>query len=182
VLAARAGVVEAVQAHHGANPDDGPLTYEGNFVRVRHADGTAATYAHLKYLGVTVAPGETIAAAQLLGYSGATGDVVEPHLHFVVTRTQQNSSGWHEELSVPVKFYVGVPPVPFAPRAAVIATANYADAAEAPRMPSEIRLHAPWKRPDLEAGEEARAWSVLALWIACGIAGLAWFWKFSRKA
>src|SRR5690349_15130874 len=42
VLAARRGVVEAVEAAHGANPEEEPLTYEGNFVRIRHGDGTAA--------------------------------------------------------------------------------------------------------------------------------------------
>ena len=109
VLAARAGIVEAVQAHHRAGPDDEPLTYEGNFVRVRHADGTAATYAHLGHQGVVVAVGEAIEVAQLLGYSGASGDVVAPHLHFVVTRVQQNSAGWREEVSIPVKFYIGEP-------------------------------------------------------------------------
>ena len=98
VLAARAGIVEAAQAHHRAGADEEPLTYEGNFVRVRHADGTAATDAHLRYQSVTVTVGETIEAAQLLGYSGASGDVIEPHLHFVVTRTQRNSSGWREEV------------------------------------------------------------------------------------
>src|SRR5687768_12507007 len=101
VLAARAGIVEAMQAQHGASPDEEPLTYEGNFVRVRHADGTAATYAHLKYQGVTVRVGDAIEAGQLLGVSGASGDVVEPHLHFVVTRGYENSSGWREEVSVP---------------------------------------------------------------------------------
>lgn len=182
VLAARAGIVEAVQAHYGASPDEEPLTYEGNFVRVLHADGTAATYAHLKYQGVTVTAGEAIDAAHPLGYSGATGDVVEPHLHFVVTRTQENSAGWREELSVPVKFYVGAPAIPFAPRAALIATANYSHNAEAPYLPSEARPGISWKRPELEKGDEALAWSALALWIACGVAGLAWFWRFSREA
>jgi murein DD-endopeptidase MepM/ murein hydrolase activator NlpD len=181
VLAAREGIVEALQAHHGANMDDGPLTYEGNFVRVRHADGSAATYAHLRYQGITVTVGETIEVAQLLGYSGASGDVVEPHLHFAVTRVQQNSSGWREEVSVPVKFYVGVPAIPFAPRAALIATANYSHAAEAPRVPSEPRLSS-WKQPGLESGHEIAAWGLLALWLACGVAGLAWFWRFSRGA
>jgi hypothetical protein len=180
VLAARSGIVEATQAQHGANPDEEPLTYEGNFVRVRHADGTAATYAHLRYQGVTVAVGETIEAAQVLGYSGASGDVIEPHLHFVVTRTQLNYSGWREELSVPVTFYVGVPAIPFAPRAAMIATAGYSHDAEPPYMPSEGRAHRFRKRPALEAAEEARAWGLLAAWIACGIAGLAGFWAFSR--
>jgi murein DD-endopeptidase MepM/ murein hydrolase activator NlpD len=180
VLAARAGMVEAVQAEHGATPDDNPLTYEGNFVRVRHADGTAATYAHLRYQGVAVVVGESVEPAQLLGFSGASGDVVEPHLHFVVTRSQKNSAGWREELSVPVKFYIGVPPVAFAPRAALTVTANYAGVAEAPRMPSEGRLTS-WKRPALEPHDEMNAWSLLALWLACGLAGLAWFWRFSSR-
>jgi hypothetical protein len=180
VLAARSGIVEAVQAHHGASSDDAPVTYEGNFVRVRHADGTAATYAHLKHQGVTVTAGESIEAAQLLGYSGATGDVVKPHLHFVVTRVQRNSAGWQEEVSLPVRFYVGVPPVAFAPRAAVRVTANYSHPAEAPRTPSEGELPAYRRHRTLEAGDEASAWSQLALWLACGVAAMAWFWRFAR--
>src|SRR5678810_790936 len=51
VLSARAGVVEALEAEQGA--DDEPATYEGNFVRVRHEDGTAAVYAHLQYRSVS---------------------------------------------------------------------------------------------------------------------------------
>ena len=180
VLAARAGTVEAVQAHHRAGADEEPLTYEGNFVRVRHADGTAATYAHLGHQSVVVAVGEPIEAAQLLGYSGASGDVVRPHLHFVVTRVQQNSAGWREEVSIPVKFYIGVPPVAFAPRAAVRVTTNYSGIADAPRAPSETSLF-PWKRPALEPGEELRGLAMLALWLASGVAGLAWFWKFARQ-
>lgn len=180
VLAARKGIVEAVQAHHAPSADDGPLTYEGNLVRVRHADGTAATYAHLRYQGVAVASGERIEAGQLLGYSGASGDVVEPHLHFVVTRVQENSSGWREEVSIPVKFYVGVPAIAFTPRAALIATANYSDAAAPPRFPSDGYTRASSRRPALETGDEASAWLVLALWLACGVAAVAWFWRFAR--
>jgi len=181
VLAARTGIVEALQADHGASEDEGPLTYEGNFVRVRHADGTAATYAHLKYQGVTVVVGDAIEVGQLLGLSGASGDVVEPHLHFVVTRVHVNSSGWREEVSIPVKFYVGAPTIAFGPRAALIARADYSRAADAPRAPSEGPSFVSWKRPDLEAGDEARAWSVLALWIACAVAALVWFWRFSKQ-
>ena len=181
VLAARAGIVEAVQAHHGATPEDGPLTYEGNFVRVRHADGTAATYAHLRYQGVSVAAGDSLEVGQLLGFSGASGDVVAPHLHFVVTRMQENSSGWREEVSIPVKFYVGAPALAFAPRAALIVTANYSRAAEMPRVPSEGGPPALWKRQATEPTDPVGAWLALALWLACGVAALAWFWRFSRS-
>lgn len=179
VLAARAGVVEALQAHHGANATEEPLTYEGNFVRVRHVDGTAAIYAHLKYRGAAVALGEEVVEGQLIGYSGRSGDVEEPHLHFAVVRTEKNSAGWHEEVSVPVKFYVGLPPVAFAPRSGVVPRANYSGPAEFPRAPSETPLLA-WRRPALEPGEELKAWGALALWLACAVAAFAWFARFSR--
>ena len=179
IVAARGGMVEAVAEHHGASAEEEPLTYEGNFVRVRHADGTAAIYAHLRHRGVAVAVGDTVEEGMLLGYSGTTGDVERPHLHFAVIRVQKNSAGWHEDISVPVTFYVGVPPVAFAPRAAVWAAANYSGAAQVPRAASEMRLF-PRSRAVLAPGEEAGAWSVLALWLACGAAALGWFWRFWR--
>jgi murein DD-endopeptidase MepM/ murein hydrolase activator NlpD len=179
IVAARGGVVEAVEARYGASPDEEPLTYDGNFVRVRHADGTAAIYAHLQNRGVAVAAGEKVASGQLLGHSGATGDVEKPHLHFAVVRTEVNSAGWREEVSLPVRFYVGMPPVAFTPQTALRATTYYAGPAEAPRAPSESRL-LPWKRPVLEPDDEARAWGLLALWLLCGVAALAWFWRFAR--
>jgi hypothetical protein len=58
--------------------------------------------------------------------------------------------------------------------------ANYSGPAEPPRAPSEARL-IPWTRPALGAGDEVGAWAQLALWLACGIAALAWFWKFAGK-
>lgn len=180
IVAARAGVVDAAEAHHGATPEEEPLTYEGNFVRVRHVDGTIATYAHLQHRGVAVSAGENVEAGQVLGYSGASGEAEQPQLHFAVLRIEKNSAGWLEEVSVPFTFYVGVPPIAFAPRAALRAAANYSGAAEAPRAPSEERLFA-WKRPAPEPGQEPRAWGAFALWIACGVAGMAWFWKFAKE-
>jgi murein DD-endopeptidase MepM/ murein hydrolase activator NlpD len=180
IVAAREGTVEALEARHGAAPDEEPLTYEGNFVRVRHADGTAAIYAHLSYRAVVIAIGERVHTGQLLGYSGGSGDVQEAHLHFAVTRTETNSSGWREEVSLPVTFYIGSPPVAFAPRPALQVKADYSTAAEAPRAASEARL-VPWKRLALELGDEKAAWGVFALWLACGAAALAWFWKFTRR-
>ena len=181
ILAARAGVVEAVESGHGVRPLDEPLTYEGNFVRVRHADDTAAIYAHLRHAGVAVVPGQTVAAGQLLGYSGSTGDVIAPHLHFVVVRVEKNSAGWPEEVSVPVRFYVGLPPVTFAARVAVRVTANYASPVPPPRAPSEGAPLFPWKPRELDPAGEVAAWGEFALLLACGGAGLAWLWRFSRR-
>jgi murein DD-endopeptidase MepM/ murein hydrolase activator NlpD len=180
VLAARAGVVEALEEEHGEHAEDEPSSYEGNFVRIRHDDGTAAIYAHLAPHSLALKRGEAVQAGQLVGRSGASGDVVEPHLHFAVVRRQKNAAGWTEETSVPVTFYVGVPAVAFPPRSAVTASANYSGPARAPRAPSEWQPLVAWKPSPLGPWEAARAWCLLAAWVAAGIAGMAWFWKFSR--
>jgi murein DD-endopeptidase MepM/ murein hydrolase activator NlpD len=171
VLAARDGTVEALEARYGASADDA-VTYEGNFVRVRHGDGTAAIYAHLRFRGVAVALGDQVAAGQVLGYSGSSGDYDVPNLHFAVVRVQKNSAGWAEDISVPITFYVGVPPVSFPPRTALRVKANYSSAAEAPRLAGEGPMF-PWRRRDVEAEELPAAWSLLALWFACAVAGRA---------
>lgn len=169
VLAARGGVVESLEMGQGAAPGEDPLTYEGNFVRVRHEDGTAAVYAHLRHGSAAIVAGQRVEPGQLLAYSGATGDVLEPHLHFAVMRG---------EASIPVLFYVGAPPIAFAPRAALNVRANYSGPAEIPRTATEFAPLVPWIRP---AEEEAGGWRTLALWVACGIAGFALFWMFSRS-
>ena len=180
VLAARSGIVEALEADHGASPEEEPASYEGNFVRVRHGDGTAAIYAHLAPHTVAVSAGQAVHAGQFLARSGASGDIAAPHLHFAVIRVQKNGAGWAEEISVPVRFYVGVPPVAFPPRSAVTVTANYSAPAQAPRAPSEWRPLVPWRPALLGPWEEMRAWCLLTAWLAAGVAGMAWFWKFSR--
>ena len=103
----------------------------------------------------------------------------EPHLHFAVIRIERNSAGWEEEVSVPLRFYVGVPPLAFTPRAAQRVKANYTGTAEAPRAASEGSL-VPWRRPVMQPGEEPLAWGTLGLWLAAGLAALAWFWYFAK--
>jgi murein DD-endopeptidase MepM/ murein hydrolase activator NlpD len=177
VLAARDGVVEALEARFG---EDDSVTYEGNFVRVDHGDGTAAIYAHLRRRGVAAALGDRVAAGQVLGYSGSSGAVDAPQLHFAVVRVEKNSAGWPEDVSIPLKFYIGVPPVVFPPRAALRVTANYSGPADAPRLVGETPLF-PWKRRALEPDELLVAWTLLALCLACAVAGLAWFGRFSKR-
>jgi murein DD-endopeptidase MepM/ murein hydrolase activator NlpD len=180
VLAARAGVVSETEARHGANRAEDAITTGGNYVIVRHADGTFAAYAHLKHGGVEVKPGEPVAAGRLLGYSGATGYATGPHLHFGVSRWEI-VEGRRTEVSVPFRFTVGAPPIVFEPRAALRVTANYSSAAEYPRIPSETRL-TPWNPPPpLRPEQLPVAWLELAAWIAAALAGMAWFWRFSRS-
>lgn len=181
VLAARAGIVEALEVGQGSDPEAEPLTYEGNFVRVRHDDGTAATYAHLAPHSIAVTLGERVVGAQLLAHSGASGDVIQPHLHFAVTRREVNGAGWLEEVSVPVQFFVGTPPVGFPPRAALTVRATYSGPTPAPRAPSDWQPLVPWKPAVLGPWEVAGGWALLVACFASGIAGLIWFWRFSRE-
>ncbi|WP_243350760.1 M23 family metallopeptidase [Stenotrophomonas acidaminiphila] len=75
VLAARAGTVMQVLAD--ANLD-------GCLVRVLHADGGMALYAHLQAGSLAVRPGQAVLAGQVLARSGNTGRSTGPHLHFAV--------------------------------------------------------------------------------------------------
>ncbi len=180
VLAARDGIVADTEARHGARPDEEPASYDGNFIRVRHEDGSIATYAHLKHQGVVVKPGDAVKAGQLLGFSGATGDVDRPHLHFGVSRWQRNRSGWMEEVSLPIVFATGVPPYVFAPRTALIVTPNSTGPAERPRFAGEPRGPVLPARRSMTAEEELIGWLQLAAFLACALAGMYLSWKFSR--
>ncbi|MER6025741.1 transglycosylase family protein [Streptomyces sp. NPDC001851] len=54
----------------------------GYQVVIRHADGRYTQYGHLS--AISVRTGQTVAAGQRIGRSGATGNVTGPHLHFEV--------------------------------------------------------------------------------------------------
>jgi murein DD-endopeptidase MepM/ murein hydrolase activator NlpD len=57
----------------------------GNDVIVRMSDGMYVLYGHLSSVGVQV--GQSLVPGQLIGQSGATGNVTGPHLHFEVRTT-----------------------------------------------------------------------------------------------
>lgn len=70
VLAAADGVVRRAAWHSSY----------GNYIRVLHRDGDETLYAHMQYLFVH--SGEQVAAGQVLGTVGSTGNATGPHLHF----------------------------------------------------------------------------------------------------
>ncbi len=84
ICAARSGVVTAVRE----DSDKGGLKPEnlsdGNYIFIRHADGSIANYWHLQKDGVLVNIGDTVTTGQLIGLSGNTGYSAFPHLHFEV--------------------------------------------------------------------------------------------------
>lgn len=72
VHAAADGVIEAADYESGY----------GKKVVIDHGNGMRTWYAHLSRFEVI--PGQEIRAGEILGYSGATGKVTAPHLHFEV--------------------------------------------------------------------------------------------------
>lgn len=54
----------------------------GNFIEIKHNDGTISRYAHLS--GYACSQGQTIEAGQTIGYVGSTGNSTGPHLHFEI--------------------------------------------------------------------------------------------------
>jgi murein DD-endopeptidase MepM/ murein hydrolase activator NlpD len=71
--------------------DAGTVAYSGNEVKgygnivlIKHANGWISAYAHLD--DVTVKPGDTIAAGQVIAKVGESGGVTEPQLHFELRR------------------------------------------------------------------------------------------------
>ncbi len=54
----------------------------GNLVLVKHSGGYTTAYAHADR--IVVARGDFVARGQVIGYSGQTGDVTSPQLHFEI--------------------------------------------------------------------------------------------------
>ncbi len=101
VLAPADGVVE--RAVDGV-PDnhDGTRNHiraAGNFVVIRHAEAEMTHLCHLERGSVTVRAGDAVVRGQMVGRCGASGNALEPHLHFVL-RVGPTS----DCLSVPMRF------------------------------------------------------------------------------
>ncbi len=101
VLAARDGVVIYVQDGFTEGGLVADLIERANLVSIGHADGTIASYGHLRE-GLAVRVGDTVTRGQLLGWSGSTGFSGRPHLHFHVGK--RLIGGVHR--TIPVEFYV----------------------------------------------------------------------------
>ncbi|NVZ19056.1 peptidoglycan DD-metalloendopeptidase family protein [Pseudomonas costantinii] len=85
IIAARSGVVVKTENEQSGRGGDA----SGNFVRVRHDDGTQGVYLHLKQGSVGVRVGQRVAVGSPLALSGNTGNSSGPHLHFVVQRATE---------------------------------------------------------------------------------------------
>ncbi len=93
VRAAAPGVVRAVRdgeddARPGHSPD---VTGReaGNSVALAHGDGWETQYSHLRKGSVRVAPGQAVAAGQVLGLVGMSGRTQFPHVELAVRKDGQ---------------------------------------------------------------------------------------------
>lgn len=85
VYAARGGVLYSFK---GDSDEGGPFSKyskKANYIIIRHDDGSFGCYWHLQKNGIAVKKG-MVDKGQLIGYSGSTGFVLRPHLHFAVKR------------------------------------------------------------------------------------------------
>ena len=84
VCAAREGRVVGVRDDSTWSGTDPKLKSLGNYVILKHADGTFADYHHLQTGGAMVKIGDEVKTGQPIALSGATGFASKPHLHFAV--------------------------------------------------------------------------------------------------
>lgn len=84
VHAAREGTVVAVKQDSNKGGGNKKFANDGNYVAIRHSDGTLGEYFHLKHKGALVKPGDYVKKGQAIGLSGSTGWSTLPHLHFSV--------------------------------------------------------------------------------------------------
>lgn len=84
ILAARKGIVWKIKDDSNEYGLDPAYATKVNFVAIDHGDGSYAEYVHLKHKGVIVEVGQKVEIGDILGYSGLSGSMDLPHLHFNV--------------------------------------------------------------------------------------------------
>lgn len=85
IHAARGGVVYSYRDDSNEGGILPKYQRKANYIMIRHSDGSIGCYWHLQKDGVVVKKGK-VEKGQLIGYSGNTGFVLRPHLHFAVKR------------------------------------------------------------------------------------------------
>jgi murein DD-endopeptidase MepM/ murein hydrolase activator NlpD len=85
VYAAREGTIYSYKDNSNEGGPFSTYKNKANYIVIKHEDESFGCYWHLKKDGVFAKKG-MVAKEQLIGYSGATGFTLRPHLHFSVKR------------------------------------------------------------------------------------------------
>lgn len=83
VYAARGGLIYSYKDDSNEGGPFSKYKNKANYIIIKHDDGSFGCYWHLQKNGVIVKHGY-VSEGQQIGYSGATGFVLRPHLHFSV--------------------------------------------------------------------------------------------------
>ena len=106
VVAARGGIIIDRDTEYALSGLSEKFLSRANAIRILHADGTIAVYAHLQFRSMKFYEGEVVQAGQVIGRSGNTGYSTGPHLHFAIHANQNMKIN-----SVPFKFFIDGKPV-----------------------------------------------------------------------
>jgi murein DD-endopeptidase MepM/ murein hydrolase activator NlpD len=90
VCAARSGQVVSVREDSQKGGLKKENLSDGNYIIIRHDDGSEAHYWHLQYQGVVIHEGDMVEKGQVIGHSGHTGYSAFPHLHFEVRSADED--------------------------------------------------------------------------------------------
>ena len=84
VVAAAKGTVDKVSFEDGGY---------GNYIKLKHLDGSTVYYTYYAHLmQASVAAGQSVETASVIGYSNNTGASTGPHLHFGLRKSDQSGS------------------------------------------------------------------------------------------
>jgi murein DD-endopeptidase MepM/ murein hydrolase activator NlpD len=81
VCAMRDGIVHEIREDSNRGGLRSKYISEGNYILIKHNDGSFAWYFHLRQNGALVEPGSVVRAGQIIGRSGNSGYSAFPHLH-----------------------------------------------------------------------------------------------------
>jgi murein DD-endopeptidase MepM/ murein hydrolase activator NlpD len=99
ICAAREGIIYSYKDNSNEGGPFPGYKSKANYIIIKHDDGSLGCYWHLKYKGVITKSGR-VSKGQIIGYSGSTGFLFSPHLHFSVKR----KLGYQKDFFVKTKF------------------------------------------------------------------------------
>lgn len=88
ILAARDGTVVQIEINNTEACPREECSKFNNYVVVMHADGTFASYVHIRHNGTPLKLGNPVKKGDVIAYSGNVGWSGGPHLHFVCFSAQ----------------------------------------------------------------------------------------------